>query len=125
MGNNATEKSKTKAKGMMNKRILSIWIFACLTGLPILVVALGYLDFLFGMSDRASALFATILYVILFLIIEIAAIRLFTFAVRKERGFLYGKCFALILFCIAKLTRVLTLAFAFRTFFDQRSGPFI
>ena len=125
MENNAIEKSKTKAEGMMNKRILSIWIFACLTGLPFFDGALCYLDFLFGMSDRASALFATILYVILFLIIEIAAIRLLTFAVRKERIFLHRKCFALILFCFAKFTRILSLAFAFRTSFDQRSGPFI
>ncbi len=103
MENNAIEKSKTKAEGMMNKRILSIWIFACLTGLPFFDGALCYLDFLFGMSDRASALFATILYVILFLIIEIAAIRFLTFAVRKERIFLHRKCFALILFLFCEV----------------------
>ncbi len=119
MENNVTDVAEKKKKVKKNRGIRYIWIYAALTILPFIVMII--VDFVSSLNDSSSflnsmtrmgnALFATIMYISMFSIVECAAIRLFTCMVRKDRGVLIKNLVTWIVMGVSQLVTIPTHAF--------------
>lgn len=119
MENNVTDVAEKKKKVKKNRGIRYIWIYAALTILPF--IAMIIVDFVSSLNDSSSflnnmtrmgnALFATIMYISMFSIVECATIRLFTCMVRKDRGVLIKNLVTWIVMGVSQLVTIPTLAF--------------